>query len=59
MQARAIVRVVVFAQRYTAAIDFSDLEKARGVLERTNAFRDANEADAAGVRLMLPSPDLV
>jgi hypothetical protein len=51
----ALVRVIDFAQRDTAAIDFSDLAQARSLLEKTNAFADANEADAAGIRLMLPS----
>src|SRR5262249_9427272 len=49
----ALVRVIDFAQRYTAAIDFADLERARLILDRTHAFVDPNEADAAGVRLVL------
>jgi fido (protein-threonine AMPylation protein) len=53
----ALVRVMDFAQRYTAAIDFSDLERARSILERTNAFADPTEADAAGIRLVLPTPE--
>lgn len=55
----AIVRTMDFAQRYTAAIDFSDLERARFALERTNAFADPNEADASGMRLILPTPDIL
>jgi fido (protein-threonine AMPylation protein) len=55
----ALVRVMDFAQRYTVAIDFSDLERARGMLEKTHAFADPNEADAAGVRLVLPTPEMV
>jgi len=54
-----VVRVLDFAQRYTSAIDFSDLGKARSILEKTNAFADPNEADAAGIRLVLPSPELL
>ena len=54
----ALVRVMDFAQRYTAAVDFSDLDQARSILEKTHAFTDANEADAAGIRLMLPAPDM-
>jgi hypothetical protein len=50
----ALVRVIDFAQRYTAAVDFSDLDRARSILERTNAFADSNEAEAAGVRLIMP-----
>ena len=55
----ALVRVMDFAQRYTTAIDFSDLERARSILERTHAFADPNEADAAGIRLVLPTPEVV
>jgi hypothetical protein len=55
----ALVRVMDFAQRYTTAIDFSDFERARSILERTHAFADPNEADAAGVRLVLPTPEVV
>jgi len=53
-----LVRVIDFAQRYTAAIDFSDLEQARSLLEKTHAFDDSNEADAAGIRLMLPAENI-
>ena len=54
----AIVRTLDFAQRYTAAVDFADLDRARLILDRTNAFVDPNEADAAGTRLLLPTPDM-
>jgi hypothetical protein len=55
----ALVRVIDFAQKYTAAVDFSDLDRARLVLDRTHAFADPNEADAAGIRLVLPTPEVV
>lgn len=55
----ALVRVMDFAQRYTAAIDFSDFERAREILEKTHAFADSNEADAAGIRLVLPAPEVI
>ena len=55
----AIVRTMDFAQRYTAAIDFTELERARFILDRTHAFTDPNEADAAGIRLVLPTPEVV
>jgi len=55
----ALVRVIDFAQKYTAAVDFSDLDRARLVLDRTHAFADPNEADAAGIRLVLPMPEVV
>jgi hypothetical protein len=41
------------------AVDFSDLDRARLVLDRTHAFADPNEADAAGIRLVLPSHEVV
>ena len=41
-------------QRYTLAIDFSTLAGAQRQLEATNAFRDAQQADAEGIRLVLP-----
>jgi Fic/DOC family len=55
----ALARVMDFAQRYTAAIDFSEFDRARSILERTHAFADPNEADAAGIRLVLPTPEVV
>jgi hypothetical protein len=57
--AGALVRTMDFAQRYTAAVDFADLDRARFILDRTHAFADPNEADAAGIRLMLPTPDIL
>ena len=53
-KAGAVLRTMDFAQRYTAAIDFADLDRARTMLAQTHAFDDANEADAAGIRLTLP-----
>lgn len=55
-RADALIRTLDFAQRYTAAIDFGDFERARATLEQTNAFADPAEADLAGVRLTLPEP---
>jgi len=55
----ALVRTMDFAQRYTAAVDFTELDHARFMLGRTHAFDDPNEADAAGVRLTLPTPELL
>ena len=55
----ALVRTMDFAQRYTAAIDFADVDRARFVLDRTHAFVDPNEADATGIRLLLPTPDIL
>ncbi len=57
--AGAIVRTLDFAQRYTAAVDFADLDWARLMLDRTNAFMDPNEADTAGMRLLMPTPEIL
>jgi hypothetical protein len=56
---RALVRTMDFAQRYTTSVDFSGLERARFLLERTHALNDPNDADASGVRLVLPSPEIL
>jgi hypothetical protein len=53
-RSEALTATLRFAQRYTAAIDFTSIETAREVLERTNAFADPAEADALGRRLVLP-----
>jgi len=55
-RADALIRTLDFAQRYTASIDYSSFERARAMLEQTNAFSDPSEADAAGIRLTLPEP---
>jgi hypothetical protein len=53
--AEGLIASLDFAQRYTAAIDFSDLERARVELSATNAFRDSEEEAAGVARLQLPS----
>jgi hypothetical protein len=55
----ALVRTMDFAQRYTAAVDFAELGRARLILDRTNAFADPNEADSAGIRLIMPKPEFL
>jgi hypothetical protein len=57
-RADAMIATLDYAQRYTAAIDYSSFEGARRMLEQTNAFRDPVEADAAGLRLVLPELQL-
>ena len=54
-RADAIVRILDFAQRYTAAIDFSDYGNAVDLLRQTNAFVDPHVADDEGLRLRLPA----
>jgi hypothetical protein len=49
-----VVQVLDFAQRYTASIRWEDFDTARGELQSTNAFIDANEAEDRGIRLILP-----
>ena len=49
-----LYRMLDFAQRYTAAIDWSDLTVARRMLERTNAFVDPATAELRGVYLQIP-----
>ncbi|MGY6517556.1 MAG: Fic family protein [Lysobacteraceae bacterium] len=49
-----IVRVLDFAQRWVAAMPWSDLQTTRVALEENRAFMDATEAENAGVRLRLP-----
>ena len=53
--ARSYVATVDFAQRYTAQLDCTSLESAQAILTETNAFVDPTEADARGIRLLLPS----
>jgi hypothetical protein len=57
--AGALLRMSDFAQRYTAAVDFSGMERARFILDRTHAFADPIEADASGIRVVLPTPDIL
>jgi len=53
--ARSYVSTLDFAQRYTAQLDCTSLESAQAMLTETNAFVDPTEADARGIRLLLPS----
>jgi hypothetical protein len=50
----ALLASLAFARRWTARVDFTDRETAEADLTRTNALRDAQEAEEAGVRLTLP-----
>jgi Fic family protein len=51
---RALIRMLSFARKYTARIDFTDRVTAEADLERTHAFLDAQQAEADGIRLSLP-----
>lgn len=48
------VRMLDFAQRWTAAVPWTNVAETRQVLEACHAFLDPNEADERGVRLRLP-----
>ena len=50
----ALVATMSFARRWTARVDFTSRQSAESDLERTNALRDAKDAEDAGVRLTLP-----
>ena len=52
--ASGLIATLDFAQRYTAAIDYTDLKHARDQLTRTNAFNESDEESAGLVRLELP-----
>ncbi|MDQ1247913.1 MAG: hypothetical protein QG597_2285, partial [Actinomycetota bacterium] len=50
----ALIAALAFARSWTGRIDFSDRFTAEADLARTNALRDAQEAEGSGVRLVLP-----
>lgn len=49
-----LIRALDYAQRYATAIDWSDLETAKGMLAETNALVPPDLAEERGLRLMLP-----
>jgi len=49
-----LTATLAFARRYTAQVDFTSRQTAEADLTRTNALRDAAEAESAGIRLVLP-----
>jgi len=51
---QALIATLAFARRWTGRIDFTERQTAEADLERTNALRDAQEAEGVGVRLVLP-----
>lgn len=52
--AHGLIASLDFAQRYTAAVDYSTLDIAREMLTASNAFREADQEAAGLVRLELP-----
>jgi fido (protein-threonine AMPylation protein) len=49
-----IIKTLVFAQRYVAAVPWDDLSTAIAVLARTHAFIRPDEGDDKGIRLRIP-----
>ena len=49
-----IVRVLDFAQKWTASIDWRSIAETRNTLETCNAFLDPAVAEEQGKRLRLP-----
>ncbi len=54
----ALPRMLDFAQRFTASLDYAEIKTATQLLENTNALHDANEAEQTGARLQMPTPEL-
>jgi hypothetical protein len=54
-----LIRTLEFAQRYAAAIPFDVFDEANFVMARTNAFIKPNQADDVGLRLRIPSTELL
>ncbi|MBM0205267.1 Fic family protein [Micromonospora sp. STR1s_5] len=50
-----LIRSLDFAQRYTAAVPWDDIDVAIDVLTRTNAFVRPEDGDAQGIRLRIPA----
>ena len=50
-----IIKTLVFAQRYIAAVPWGDIKVARAVLTRTNAFVRPEVGDDEGIRLRIPT----
>lgn len=50
----ALLATLSFARRWTGRVDFTSRDAAESDFKRTNALRDAKEAEDAGIRLILP-----
>lgn len=49
-----LIRMLDYAQRWTAAVDWRSVEATRLELDACNAFLDPNEAEESGKRLRMP-----
>lgn len=54
-----LIRTLDFAQRYTAAVDWSDKGLSQRILEASHAFLDPARADADGIRLTMPDDTML
>jgi len=54
-----LIRTLDFAQRYTAAVDWSDKAISQRILEASHAFTDPAQADLEGIRLTLPDETML
>jgi hypothetical protein len=53
--AEPLIRTLDYAQKWTSALPWGDLEKTHQILAECNAFHDPTEADHSGIRLKIPS----
>jgi hypothetical protein len=53
-RAEPLIRMLDYAQKWTAAIDWRTVEETRRELDACNAFLDPNVADEEGKRLRMP-----
>lgn len=51
---RPLIRVLDYAQRWAAAVNWTGLTETRSELERSHAFLESGEAETQGVRLRIP-----
>lgn len=54
-QAESLIRTLDFAQKYTQLIDWHTFAGCKRMLESTNAFKNPNDTDLLGVKLILPT----
>lgn len=53
--AEPLIRTLDFAQRFTAAVDWSNFQQTENELKSVNAFMDSKVAEEQGLRLRLPN----
>ena len=58
-KAAGLFEVLNYAQRYVSVVPWRDYAAAYGVLDATGAFMKPNEADRQGIRLRIPSPEVL